>query len=125
MYANAFSFTESDSIYRYDSRVNKCYHVTASAMTYGEAEIYCYHGEAKMAEPKNYAENNAVSNLSTGRLWIGINDIDNERSFVYESTGQRITYSNWAAGEPNNLHNEDGVVLNYVRYTVTVIIILI
>jgi Lectin C-type domain len=41
-------------------------------------------------------------------VWTGINDIVQEGNFVWAS-GQPVTYTNWAPGEPNNLvdGNED------------------
>ncbi|MGC3959360.1 MAG: C-type lectin domain-containing protein [Verrucomicrobiota bacterium] len=45
-------------------------------------------------------------------LWIGLNDISAEGTFVWAS-GQTVSYLNWAAGEPNNgggfYPNEDWV----------------
>ena len=34
-------------------------------------------------------------------IWLGINDILNERIFV-DNDGERISFSNWMDGEPNN-----------------------
>ena len=38
---------------------------------------------------------------SYGNLWIGLNDIAAEGTYVW-SSGQSSTYLNWASGEPNN-----------------------
>ena len=39
---------------------------------------------------------------NTHWFWIGMNDRKKERSFVYESNGQRVCRENWLQGEPNN-----------------------
>ncbi len=78
--------------------------------------MYCYHGLAKLAEPKNHEENNAISNLSTKLMFIGVNDIKHEGRFIYESTGKEITYSNFQSLQPDNCCStgEDGVEVNWV-----------
>ncbi len=46
------------------------------------------------------------------RLWIGLTDAASEGTFGW-SNGDAVTYLNWAAGEPNNLGNEDFTVMNW------------
>jgi hypothetical protein len=48
-------------------------------------------------------------------LWIGLNDIATEGTFQWVS-GQPVTYTNWyePSGEPNNSHNEDWTIMNWV-----------
>ncbi len=41
---------------------------------------------------------------------MGINDIDNEGTFVYASSGEPITFSDWTKGEPNNDANGEDCV---------------
>ncbi len=43
--------------------------------------------------------------------WLGANDIETEGKFVWEATGQSITYSNWSLGQPDNWKEEDCVHL--------------
>lgn len=44
-------------------------------------------------------------------ILIGYNDISQEGNFVWQS-GASSNYNNWAAGEPNNVNNEDYTVIN-------------
>ena len=36
--------------------------------------------------------------------WIGLNDLDNEGTFVW-ADGTNSSYRNWEAGQPNNLES--------------------
>jgi Ca2+-binding RTX toxin-like protein len=44
-------------------------------------------------------------------FWIGLNDAETENQFEWIS-GEPVTYTNWASGEPNNLSDEDYAELN-------------
>jgi hypothetical protein len=90
------------------------------------------HGyELVTANDWNTAEANAIANgghlvtvndsaeqvwlnqtFSQSDLWIGFNDIANEGNWVWTS-GESVTYTNWANGEPNNNGNEDVAVMNW------------
>ena len=41
-------------------------------------------------------------------FWIGLNDIANEGTYLWDS-GEAVGYTNWNPGEPNNSNNEDAV----------------
>ena len=43
---------------------------------------------------------------ATGIYWIGLTDMNSEGNYSWVS-GYGVTYVNWAAGEPNNINNED------------------
>ena len=44
-------------------------------------------------------------------FWIGVNDIDEEGTFV-STDGSVLTYTNWKTGEPNDYGSgEDAVVI--------------
>ena len=40
-------------------------------------------------------------------MFIGASDRVEEGSFYWESTGKRLSYTNWAPGQPDNWQNED------------------
>ena len=40
---------------------------------------------------------------ANNRYWIGLNDIANEGSFIYNSDQSSISWENWRNGQPNNV----------------------
>ncbi len=106
--------------FQYDVKAGKCYQHNSALFTFGEALAACKKSDAKLAEPKNSAENAAIAKLSKEPLWIGVvRDFARlpDNVFVYASTNQPIAYWNWQETEPNNRRlNENAVVTNWVRY---------
>jgi hypothetical protein len=45
-------------------------------------------------------------------LWIGLNDAQNEGTFVWAS-GEALSYTNWALGEPSNTNGDEDYVNMY------------
>ena len=41
-----------------------------------------------------------------GNIWIGLNDAEQEGEFVW-SSGEMVSFTNWAPHEPNNMNDED------------------
>ena len=59
------------------------------------------------------AENDWVFNMWGDHfLWIGLNDSQNEGTFVWVS-GEALTFTNWANGEPNNANGDEDYVNMY------------
>jgi hypothetical protein len=59
------------------------------------------------------AENAFISGMFSGYMWIGLTDRDVEGQWKW-ITGEPVTYTTWAPGEPNNyLGNEDWAVINW------------
>jgi len=58
------------------------------------------------------AENTFLVNNAGPYRIIGLNDIEIEGTFVWE-TGEPVTFTDWFNGEPNNQGNEDYVVINF------------
>ena len=53
---------------------------------------------------------NTFASATNSAVWIGLNDIAEENSFVNES-GEPVTYNNWGTGEPSNSNDEDLVYM--------------
>ena len=78
---------------------------------YNDAKAQCKSDGTYLAIPRSSAENNFFAGLvpfGTG-IWIGINDIKKEGSFVAVD-GRAISWTKWDTGEPNaNYGWEDAV----------------
>ena len=85
-------------------------------MSHREAEALCSSEGARLAVPRSEKSNNVIHQLvkaqleihSIGNLLvrIGIDDRKHEGDWL-SSDGSKLTYSNWADGEPNDQGNED------------------
>jgi len=57
-------------------------------------------------EPRDQSVMKSVTSLAKkanlGEFWIGIHDMDNEGTFVYDSDNSPLSFTNWNSGEPNN-----------------------
>jgi hypothetical protein len=78
--------------------------------TWNAGSAVCSSGGYHLVAINSGAENNFVFNtantISNDKWWIGLNDIAQEGTFVWEN-GSPVTYTNWAPGEPNDSGSED------------------
>ncbi|KAH9498738.1 chromatin-modulating protein mrc1 [Bulinus truncatus] len=76
------------------------------------AESFCLSKQANLASIRDSAENQFIySHIPRGyggAVWIGLNDLRMENSFVW-TDNTPVTYTNWNPGEPNNQNDEDCV----------------
>ena len=81
---------------------------------YNTALLLCKAMGAHLVEYENQQEIYDVSStlsLTTEKYWIGLNDITQEGTFVWEHSGQILSYSEaWESGEPYDSNNEDCVL---------------
>ncbi len=84
--------------------------LATSSWTDAEAEAISLGGH--LATVRSSAENQwiidtfTLSGSQNRRLWIGLNDAAIEGTFVWTS-GEPVSFTYWASGEPNSLGNED------------------
>jgi hypothetical protein len=50
---------------------------------------------------------NFLTDTNGESFWIGLNDIDIENDWVWESDKSQLLFSDWHDGEPNHYHNSD------------------
>ena len=94
----------------------KSYYYTSAALTWTDAEAEAVAMGGHLVAINSAAEQSALASSlfgSSERLWIGLTDAAVEGSFVW-TTGEAVTYTNWAGGEPNNgAGMEDYVLMNW------------
>jgi len=91
------------------------YFYTGNTMNWYQSFQFCASQGMRLLTLQNAEENNAVKShvltlvrsLSPPRMWTAGTDQAVEGEFIWMTTGQRIDFSGWQAGEPNNLRNEE------------------
>merc|ERR1711976_201894 len=92
---------------------NSCYYFGRSRLAYFAADQYCtirvnndYRTHLVAIESSseqnwldNYIRND--SELRNNDWWIGADQVDRKRGWVWTSTGQRLSYTNWGSGQPD------------------------
>lgn len=81
-----------------------------NAQSWTDASASCANLDSSLVTINDRAEENwlyhVINGISTQKWWMGLNDRASEGSHVWES-GQPVTYSNFYAGEPNNVGNSE------------------
>ena len=79
------------------------------AASYGAADSQCKSDGSFLAIPRSEAENDFFASLIPNEnIWIGINDIEQEGSFVGVDESN-ISYTNWRYDQPNGGTGQNGV----------------
>ena len=91
------------------------------AKNYDDAKAQCKSDGAYLAIPRSEAENDFIAGLiPNADIWIGINDMAKEGSFVAVD-GRQVSWTKWDKNEPNNLGaNEDAVEIRQVNVHLTI-----
>ena len=96
-----------------------CYFIPPGLMNYDVAVANCKIMGAKLAEPIDPQVDLAIANLVTfktgshERYWLGINDREENNTWVYESSGEPVKYTNWLKGQPDHYRERNCVEVNY------------
>jgi hypothetical protein len=117
---------------------NKCIYLEKTSLTWENAKKGCkdkFSGGGRLYEPLSLQENNDVYAIvkplnPTNVFWIGVDDLSQEGSFTYSSSGSRIPfslpwYSGWGSmGSSNNCillyegkKESDGTKGSWLDYT--------
>ena len=93
--------------------MGNCYYLEATAYNFTEASENCKnrfgnHGIGILFEPRMQILNDAVikearRTVTTSYLfWMGIRDSDSNNNWQYVSSNQKVIWTNWAPGQPDN-----------------------
>ncbi|XP_026534178.1 mannose-binding protein-like isoform X2 [Notechis scutatus] len=86
---------------------------TGQNHNFANGKALCSNAGGALAVAMNVAENTALAAMAKRngkQIHLGVTDLQTEGKFVYLN-GQAVRYTNWKSSEPNNLNNEDCVVL--------------
>ncbi|RWS21873.1 aggrecan core protein-like protein, partial [Leptotrombidium deliense] len=94
---------------------NKCYYVGIAIMSYDENESLCHSLGATMVKIESLEENAFVSTITKKDKWFYLNAkrvaaSQNEFRWTDDTT---ITFFNWKAGQPDNLHVESFACIEF------------
>ncbi|XP_038600336.1 mannose-binding protein C-like [Tachyglossus aculeatus] len=78
--------------------------------TFANVKVLCEQIKASIALPKNAEENRAIQALGKKkRVFLGLTDEKTEGKYL-SMTGEKVTYTNWRSGEPNNAGGKENCV---------------
>ncbi|CAH1259009.1 PKDREJ [Branchiostoma lanceolatum] len=88
----------------------------STSVTYIEARALCVAEGAILVMPKDQATHDFLVQYrnqfsSEVIIWVGLNDIEIEGNFVWEDGTSLGSFNPWMAGQPNNLDEQDCVVI--------------
>ncbi|CAH1265253.1 COLEC11 [Branchiostoma lanceolatum] len=86
---------------------SRCFRVVDVAVAHEDARDHCANHDSSVAVPKDQATNDFLVRLRNSAdsglsVWIGLNDIEEEGTFVWEDGEDLGSFSDWSPGEPNN-----------------------
>ena len=93
--------------------MGNCYYIEATAYNFTEASENCKdrfgnHGTGILFEPRMEFLNDGVikearRTVNTSHIfWLGIRDSDSNNHWQYVSSHQKVSWTNWGPGMPNN-----------------------
>lgn len=93
----------------------QCYSCTGDELSWYSARSSCSQVGAILVVISNSGIQAFLEALCTsGNYWIGLNDLLNEGTFVWDGTSTPVSYTNWSPGEPNDAgDNEDCAALRW------------
>lgn len=84
----------------------KFYYIVKEERNYRDALTQCRIRGGTLAMPKDAATNSLIaeyiSSLGLLRVFIGVNDLEKEKQFVYTDNTPVQNFSSWKSGEPND-----------------------
>merc|ERR1719239_1264503 len=81
-----------------------CFMMGSGKKTFKKATEACQQIGGFLAEPRSEEITTALKSLTfTGtHLWIGLHDIDENRTFGWQTDSEPLPYTNWATNQPDN-----------------------
>jgi hypothetical protein len=84
----------------------RCYFIASQALAWGAAQQACAEWGGHLVTLDSSDEDTFLATQTTQDLWLGLNDVTLEGTFVWED-GSSVGYTHWASMEPNNSGDSD------------------
>merc|ERR1719341_2577810 len=92
-----------------------CYMFHETKMSQNDAKKFCEQVNSHLVEINSEEENTAIRDEIDRRgfksrkieFWLGITDRHSEGTWVLESNGESLLFSDWDTGEPNNARSSE------------------
>ena len=109
--------------------MGNCYYIEVAAYNFNESSENCkdrfgHHATGILFEPRMQFLNDAVikearRTVTTSHIfWLGIRDSDSNNNWQYVSSHQKVTWTNWSPGIPDNFDGHpENCVDTYVPST--------
>ena len=91
-----------------------CYFFSSNTLTWSEALSTCKSENSYMVELNYASEIQYVGSHHSFQghpFWVGANDRGTEGTFIWQKSLNKVNADYWRPGEPNNVHNEDCVMM--------------
>ena len=76
-------------------------------MAHGANQEICLQHGGILPEPRSQEENDFLNNLNTDMFPLGLRDVETEGSWLWDSDGSPVIYTNWRPGQPQGGVNEN------------------
>ena len=85
-----------------------CFMMGSDKKTFKKATASCQEMGGFLVEPRSEEITTAVKSFKfTGLIWIGLNDVDKNRIFTWQTNRETLSYKNWASKQPDNAKGKD------------------
>ncbi|XP_061174349.1 perlucin-like protein [Saccostrea echinata] len=95
---------------------NSCYHVSRDSQNWFNAMKICEIHDSYIIHIDDADEQGFITHLlqssSANNTWLGATDWTVEGSWQWEPHGQKLNYTNFAPGQPNNYHSQNCLVMD-------------
>ena len=89
-----------------------CYKFSSKALNWNAAKSACEVLRSSLVVINSQTKQQALTSKVSQQVWIGMHRDPKDKSRWLWVDGSRPTYTNWNTGEPNNLHEECGMMYN-------------
>merc|ERR1712083_525785 len=90
-----------------------CYLMSTENMNFPSAQQFCWDQGGYLVEVSSAQEQQALDLflLKGSDFWIGLSDVGDEGTFVWQESREQAEYTNWYSNQPDGRTNENCVLI--------------